>query len=139
MPTVVRQDLDNSSAILTVTVTREELKPKLDTELKKYRKNAPVKGFRPGQVPMEYVKKLYGTAIFGETLNDLLAEELYGYLRDAKLDVLGQPLPTEDQQKFSFKINDPDPSYSVKYEVGFVPQFEIKGMDKSEEYERLTI
>ncbi len=139
MPTVVRQDIDNSSAILTVTVTREELKPKLDAELKKFRKRAPVKGFRPGQVPMDYVKKLYGASIFGDTLNDLLAEELYSYLRETKIDVLGQPLPTEDQEKFAFKINDPDPEYSVKYEVGLVPSFEIQGLDKKAVYERHTI
>jgi len=139
MPTVVRQDIDNSSAILTVTVTREELKPKLDAELKKFRKRAPVKGFRPGQVPLDYVKKLYGASIFGDTLNDLLSEELYGYLRATKLDVLGQPLPTEDQEKFAFKISDPDPEYSVKYEVGLVPAFEIQGLDKKTVYERYTI
>jgi trigger factor len=139
MPTVVRQDLDNSSAILTVTVTREELKPKLDSELKKFRQRVPIKGFRAGQVPMDYVKKLYGASIFGDTLNDLLTEELYGYLRDSKLDVLGQPIPTEDQEKFSFKISDPDPEYAVKYEVGFVPKIDLKGLDKKEVFERLTI
>ena len=139
MPSVVRQDIDNSSAILTVTVTREELKPKLDTELKKFRKRAPVKGFRPGQVPMDYVKKLYGASIFGDTLNDMLAQELYSYLRESKLDVLGQPLPTEDQEKFAFKISDPDPEYSVKYEVGIVPAFDIQGLDKKQKYERYTI
>lgn len=139
MPTVVRQDIDNSSAILTVTVTREELKPKLDAELKKFRKRAPVKGFRPGQVPMDYVKKLYGASIFGDALNDLLAEELYRYMREAKMDVLGQPLPTEDQEKFAFKISDPDPEYSVKYEVGLVPTFEIQGLDKKSKYERYAI
>ncbi len=139
MPTVVRQDLDNSSAILTVTVTREELKPKLDAELKRFRQRTPIKGFRAGQVPMDYVRKLYGASIFGDTLNDLLADKLYGYLRDAKLDVLGQPLPSEDQEKFSFKISDPDPEYSVKYEVGFVPSFELKGLDKTVPFERLTI
>ncbi len=139
MPTVVRQDIDNSSAILTVTVTREELKPKLDAELKKFRKRAPVKGFRPGQVPMDYIKKLYGSAIFGDTLNELLADELYAYLREHKLDVLGQPLPTEDQERFAFKISDPAPEYSVKYEVGLVPAFDIEGLDKKSVFERYAI
>lgn len=136
---VVRKDIDNASAILTVTVTRDELKPKLDAELKKYRSRAPIKGFRPGQAPMEFVKKLYGSAIFSETLNELLSQRLYDYLRESKLDVLGQPLPTEDQAKFSFKISDPDPEYTVNYEVGFVPPFEIKGLDTSASYERLTV
>jgi len=139
MPTVQRKDIDNSSAVLTVTVTRDELKPKLDAELKKFRTRAPIKGFRAGQAPMEFVKKLYGSAIFSDTLNDLLSRELYEYLRESKLDVLGQPLPTENQRSFSFKISAPEPEYSVDYEVGFVPPFEIKGMDKSATFERLTV
>jgi len=136
---VVRKDIDNASAILTVTVTRDELKPKLDSELKKFRGRAPIKGFRPGQAPMEFVKKLYGSSIFSETLNDLLSQKLYDYLRESKLDVLGQPLPAEDQQKFSFKISDPEPEYAVNYEVGYVPAFEIKGLDNGAAYERLTV
>ena len=139
MPTVQRKDIDNTSAILTVTVTRDELKPKLDTELKKYRSKAPIKGFRPGQAPMDFVKKLYGSAIFGDTLNEMLSRELYDYLRESKLDVLGQPLPTEDQRSYSFKISDIEPEYSVNYEVGFVPPFEINGLGNGEVYERLAV
>jgi len=136
---VVRKDIDNTSAILTVTVTRDELKPKLDAELKKYRSKAPIKGFRPGQAPMDFVKKLYGNAIFGETLNEMLSRELYDYLRESKLDVLGQPLPTEDQRSYSFKISEIEPEYAVDYEVGFVPSFEINGLGNGEVYERLTV
>ncbi|MBN8678886.1 MAG: hypothetical protein J0M29_11725 [Chitinophagales bacterium] len=137
---VVRKDIDNCSAILTVTITRDELKPKLDAELKKVRQRMPVKGFRPGQVPMDYLKKMYGTSIFSETLNDLFSEALIQYLRETNLNVLGQPLPAEDQQvKYSFNISNPDPEYVIDYEVGFVPQFDIQGIDKSHTYERLTV
>lgn len=136
---VVRQDIDNTSAIVTVTVTRDEIKPKLDSELKRYRQRAPIKGFRQGQAPMDFVKKLYGPAIFGDVLNELLSSRLYDYLRDSKLDVLGQPLPVADQQQYSFKVSNPDPEYTVKYEVGFVAPFEMKGLDKSESFERITV
>lgn len=139
MPTVVRQDIDNTSAILTVTVTGEELKPKIEAELKKFRQRAPIKGFRPGQVPMDHVKRLYGKAILSDTLNDTLADELYGYLRDSKLEVLGQPLPAEDQEKYDFNINKLEPEYKVNYQIGFVPEFEVKGLDKSEVFERFVI
>ena len=136
---VVRKDIDNSSAELTVTVTREEIKPKIDAELKKFRSRAAIRGFRQGQAPMDFVKKIYGSSIFSETLNEMLSHRLYDYLRESQLDVLGQPLPTEDQRSFSFKISDPEPEYAVNYEVGFVPPFEINGLEKSEKYERLTV
>lgn len=137
---VVRKDIDNCSALLTVTITREVLKPKLDAELKKVRQKMPVKGFRPGQVPMDYLKKMYGTSIFSETLNELFSEELVAYLRESRLNILGQPLPADDQQmKFSFNISNPEPEYTIDYEVGFVPKFEVKGIDASHTYERLTV
>ncbi|MEY4205165.1 MAG: hypothetical protein RL013_2869 [Bacteroidota bacterium] len=139
MPTVVRQDLDNTSAILKVTITREDLKPKLDAELKKFRQRVPLKGFRPGQAPVEHVKKLYGASIFADALNDMVSEELYGYLRESNLDILGQPLPVDSQEKFSFKISNPDPEYVVSYEIGFVPDYDLKGLDKSFVFERLEV
>lgn len=136
---VVRNDIDNSSALLTVTVTREELKPQLDAELKKFRNRVPIKGFRAGHTPIDVVKKLYGSAIFSDTLNDLLSKKLYDFLRQSGLEVLGQPLPSEEQRKFTFKISDPEPEYAVTYEVGFVPSFEINGLEKSASFEKLVI
>ena len=136
---VVRKDIDNTSAVLTVTVTREEIKPKIDAELKKFRTKAAIRGFRQGQAPMDFVKKLYGNSIFSEALNELLSGRLYDYLRESKIDVLGQPLPTEDQRSFSFKVSDIEPEYAVNYEIGFVPPFEVNGLDKKESFERLTV
>lgn len=137
---VVRKDIDNCSAILTVTITRDVLKPKLDAELKKVRQKMPLKGFRPGQVPMDYLKKMHGASIFTDTLNEMFSESLVGYLRESQLNILGQPLPAEEQpMKFSINISNPDPEYVIDYEVGFVPKIDIQGIDKSQTYERLTV
>jgi trigger factor len=139
MPTIVRQDLDATSAILNVQITREELKPVLDSELKSFRHRAAIKGFRQGQAPVEFIKRLYGQAIFVDTFNEMVSKALLDYVRESGLDVLGNPLPTDDQQKFSFKISDPDPEYSVKYEIGFTQPFEVKGLDKSQTFETLAV
>ena len=136
---VVRKDIDTTTAILTVSVPRETFKPKLDAELKKFRQKANLKGFRQGQAPMDFVKRMYGSSIFGEMLNELLSQELYDYLRDSGLQMLGQPVPTEEQASFNFKIDQPDPEYAVNYEVGFVPAFEMQGMDNSVPFERLIV
>ncbi|MCC7505256.1 MAG: hypothetical protein IT259_08140 [Saprospiraceae bacterium] len=139
MPTVQRNDLDSTSAIITVTVQRDELKPKVDAELKRFRQRAAIKGFRQGQAPMDYVKRMYGNALFADTLNDMMAQELYDYLRQSGLDVLGQPMPTENPGNFTHSISSPDTEFSVEYEIGFVAPFEVKGLDKSQVYERYTI
>lgn len=139
MPNVVRKDLDNSSAMLTVTVSREELKPKVDAELKKFRQRANIKGFRQGQAPMDFVKRLYGSSIFGETLNNLFSDELYNYLRESGLNILGQPLLSAEQKQFSSKLDNMEAEFAVNYDIGFVPDFAIGGLSKSESFERLTI
>lgn len=140
MPTISREDLDKSSFHLTITLLREDLKPKLDAEFKKFKSRAAIKGFRPGQAPAQYVKSLYGSSIFYDVFNKMMSDELYGYLREQKIDVLGQPLPVEDQnQKFSFKIDQPEAEYPVTYEIGYVPEFDLPGLDKSAVYERLEV
>jgi trigger factor len=138
MPNVVRKDLDNTSAVLTVTVTRDELKPKFDAELKKFRQRAAIKGFRQGQAPMDFVKRMYGSAIFGDIVNDLISNDLYNYIRDENLNTLGQPLPVENQTMFSYKAAF-DEQYSIDFEVGIVPAFEVKGIGTDQSFERLVI
>ncbi|MBL7774626.1 MAG: hypothetical protein JNK89_01415 [Saprospiraceae bacterium] len=139
MPNVQRKDIDSTSALITVTLTKADLKPKIDSELKRIRNRATIKGFRHGQAPMEYIKRMFGTSVFGDSLNEMLSEHLYNYLRDSKLDVLGQPLPTENQQRYSFKIDQMEDEYAIEYEVGFVPLFDIQGLSKDQSYERLTV
>jgi trigger factor len=140
MPSISRQDLNSTTCHVTVTLAREDLKPKLDAELKRIRQRATIKGFRPGQAPAHYVKSLYGTQLFYETFNEMMAENLYGYLREQKMNVLGQPMPIEDQpHKYTFKIDNPEPEYAITYEVGHVPPFEVQGLDQSHTYERLVV
>ena len=139
MPSVQRKDIDSTSALITVTLTKDDLKPKINAELKRVRNRAAIKGFRQGHAPVEYIKRMYGTSIFSETLNEMVSEALYNYLRDSKLDVLGQPLPTDNQQRYSFKIDQMEDEYALEYEVGFVAPFEIQGISKEQTFERLTI
>jgi len=139
MPSVQRKDIDNTSALVTVTVTKDDLQPKISAELKRIRNKAAIKGFRPGQAPVEHIKRMYGSSVFGEVLGEALSEQLTNYLRESKLDVLGQPLPSENQQRYSFKVDQIEDEYAVEYEVGFVPAFDVQGLGKDQMYERLTV
>ena len=96
------QNLNDVSAKLTVTLAPADYEEKVNQSLKNFRKKANFPGFRPGMVPMSLVKKQYGTAIKVDEINKLLQEAIYNYIKDNKVDVLGEPLPNEDQQK---KVN----------------------------------
>jgi len=139
MPQASRQDLDNTSAVISVTVSKEELQSAVERELKKFKNRATIKGFRQGQAPMPFIKRMYGKNILNDVMNDLFSTELTEYLRNSGLDILGQPLPAADQTLHTLKLDDLEPSYTVRYDIGFVPPFDIQGLDKNEIYEVLTV
>ena len=129
MSKVVRENLDDLSAKLTVSITKDDYEPKLKSELNKYRKKVNMKGFRPGKAPIGIIKKMYGKAILADVINDQLQSELSNYLSEEKINILGQPLPTEDQEKFDFSINNLI-DFSFDFEIGLAPEFELQGLSE---------
>lgn len=126
---IIKEELDSLNAILKIKVTPEDYASKVEGELKKIRKNANLPGFRAGHVPMGVIKKSYGQKVLADELNKILQESLYNYITENKLDVLGNPLPKETEEKGSFE--NPD-SFEFVYELGLAPAFEVKlsGKDK---------
>jgi trigger factor len=139
MPTTQRTNISDSLAHLTITITRDDLQPQVNAELKRLRNKAQIKGFRTGQVPVAYLKKVFGKSILGDVFNNMLSEELAGYLKESGLQILGQPLPLDTEEKYSFKIDQLDPEYNVSYEVGFVPHFPLRGIDANEVFDYLAV
>ena len=82
---------------MTLTIEKEDYQADVEKQLKDYRKKANVPGFRPGQVPMGMIKRQYGTAVKMDVVNRLLGEKLYGYIRENKIQMLGEPLPSDKQ------------------------------------------
>jgi trigger factor len=70
---------------------------------------------------MGLVKKQYGKAVLAEEVNKLLQEALNNYLTEEKLDVLGNPLPKE-QEDFNWDAE----NYSFEFELGLAPAFEVE-------------
>lgn len=135
MSKVVRHDGDNLSAVLELTVTQEDYLPKLNSELNAYRKKVQMKGFRKGKTPMSYIKKMYGREILSDILNELIQKEIAAYLANEKLQILGQPLPSDDQEKIDFNVNEPI-DYTFKFDIGLAPEFEIEGLTEDDAFER---
>ena len=88
---------DKLNGVMTLTIEKEDYQADVEKQLKDYRKKANVPGFRPGQVPMGMIKRQYGTAVQMDVVNRLLGEKLYGYIRENKIQMLGEPLPSDKQ------------------------------------------
>lgn len=117
---ITREQVDALNAVVTVAVTKEDYKQKVDKVLQDYRKNASIPGFRKGAVPMSLIQKQYGKAVLLDEVNKLLQTSLNDYLVEEKLDILGNPLPkvTED---FDWDAED----YKFEFELGLAPEFSV--------------
>ncbi len=120
---------DKINGVLTMTVEPADYQEKVEKTLKDYRKKAQVPGFRPGMVPMGMIKKQYGTAVKVDEVNRLLGEKLYEYVRENKIQMLGEPLPSEKQQPQDFEK---DEELTFVFDIAVAPEFKValSGKDK---------
>lgn len=117
---ISKEQLDELNAVITVDIAKADYSDKVEKILKDYRKNANIPGFRKGHVPMGLVKKQYGKAVLVDEVNKILQDALHNYLTEEKLDVLGNPLPKE-QEGFDWDAED----YSFEFELGLAPKFDV--------------
>ena len=120
---ITRENIDELSAILTVSVEKSDYEASVNDILKKHRKKANMPGFRPGMVPAGLIKKMYGKAALAEEVNKLISNSLTDYIRTENLYILGEPLPNEEKQAV---IDwDTESDFSFVYDIGMAPSFEV--------------
>lgn len=112
---------DKLNGLLTLTVENEDFQGRVEKTLKDYRKKAVQPGFRPGMVPMGLIKKQYGEAVKAEEINKLIGEEIYKYINDNKIKMLGEPMANQEQELVDLKNDAP---YVFKFDVALAPEFE---------------
>ena len=120
---------DATSAILSVNIQEADYAALVEKQLKNFRQKANVPGFRPGMVPMGLIKKQYGTAVKAEEINKLLQTKIFEYIRENKIDMLGEPLPIEEQQANINMVEDKD--FTFEFEIALAPKFDAV-LDKND-------
>ena len=118
-----------ASAILSVNIQEADYSALVEKQLKNFRQKANVPGFRPGMVPMGLIKKQYGTAVKAEEINKLLQTKIFEYIRENKIDMLGEPLPIESQQAGINMAEDKE--FTFEFEIALAPKFDAV-LDKND-------
>ena len=128
--------VDSVSAILKVEINKADYQDKVNDAIKVFRKKANVPGFRPGTVPAGMVKKMYGKSILADEINKLVGEEIYKYIQDSKLNVLGEPLPNEEkQQPIDFAV---EGDYEFFFDIALAPEIKLS-LSKNDKIEYYKI
>lgn len=113
------EKLDNVTGEITVTLEEKDYVDKVKKQLKEIGKTHAEPGFRPGHVPAGLIAKKYGTAVKYDVVNKETADAVFNYIKENKLQVLGQPLPQADNE---FKIENKD--FTFKFKVGLAPEID---------------
>ena len=124
---------DKVNGLLTITVEEADYQASVEKTLKDYRKKANYPGFRPGMVPMGLIKKQFGASAKMEAINKLIGEQIYKYMQDNKIQMLGEPLPSEKQE--AQDLEKPAP-YTFAFDIAVAPEFkiELNGHNKIDHY-----
>ena len=124
---------DKINGLLTLVVEEEDYKNDVEKTLKDYRKKANVPGFRPGQVPMGMIKRQYGASARMDVINKLVGEQIYKYLQENKIQMIGEPLPSEKQEPVDLEKDGP---YTLMFDIAVAPEFKVSltGRDKVDYY-----
>ena len=105
-------------------------------KLKEYRQQASIPGFRPGKAPAGLIKKRFGAAILVEEVNKLLSQKLSQFLVEEKLNLLGEPLPNEEQQR-DIKWES-DENFEFIFDIALAPEINVT-LDKRSKYKYYNI
>ena len=124
---------DKINGLLTLVVEEEDYKNDVEKTLKDYRKKANVPGFRPGQAPMGMIKRQFGASVKMEAINKLVGQQIYKYVQDNNIQMLGEHLPSEKQEPVDIEKDGP---YTFMFDIAVAPEFKValSGRDKVDYY-----
>ena len=126
------QNVDKVSAVLTAQIEKADYQEKVEKALKTLRQRVNMPGFRKGMVPMGLIKKQYGTSVLLEEVDKLLQEKVGEYIRENKVNMLGTPLPKENNINF-----ETDENFEFSFDIALAPEFivELSAADNLDYYD----
>ncbi|MDR3252036.1 MAG: trigger factor [Tannerella sp.] len=118
------QTNDALSRTIKVEVTKDDYAESCKKSLHKLRQQAQLPGFRKGMAPLALLEKKYGQEIKVEEIDKLVVGAISKGIKDNNLDVLGQPMPSEtDNKPFNF---DTDETFEFSVDIALRPEIDAE-------------
>ena len=104
---------DSVRGLIKLEIVKSDYEAAVEKSLRSFRQKANVPGFRKGMVPMGMVKKV----------NRLVSDNLFKYIRENNLNILGEPLASEAEP--SALDFDKDEDFVFNFDVALAPEINI--------------
>jgi trigger factor len=121
---IVKESKDALNITLDLKIEKADYEERVMNLLKDYRRKAQIHGFRPGQVPMGMIQKMYGKHVLLDELNKIVSENLSKFIVDEKLHVLGDPLPNEEKHRPIDLDNQSE--FEFAFDIALAPEIDVK-------------
>ena len=106
---------------LKVFVEKKTIEEKMGVRLTELSKTVNLKGFRPGKVPADVLKRQFGKAVYGEVLDQILKETSTKAIEEKKIKVAGQP-------KLDLKSYGEGKDLNYTLEIDELPSIKLKSI-----------
>jgi len=107
---------------LKVFVEKKTIEEKMGVRLTELSKTVNLKGFRPGKVPADVLKRQFGKAVYGEVLDQILKETSTKAIEEKKIKVAGQP-------KLDLKSYGEGKDLNYTLEIDELPSIKLKSIE----------
>ena len=119
---VTKNQVDDLNMTVSIALEKNDWAELRKKKLNEYRRNADIRGFRRGMAPISLIEKIHGGQALGEVVNKLVTDSLNKFIEDNKLNVLGEPLPSEKQSDNNWE--NPD-VFSFDFDIAIAPEVNV--------------
>ena len=119
---IKHKKIDDLNGLITIRIEKNDYQENVLKIIKDYKNKANIPGFRKGHVPLGLIKNKYENVIIADEVNKLISSKLHDYLKNEKIDILGNPIPKDSNNQINWKLE----SNNFEFEIGLTPDFDVK-------------
>ena len=129
---ITKTKISKTESKINLVLEKKDYSNQYESMLKELKRKANLKGIRPGMVPIQLIKKMYGKGILFEELNKIVSEKINTYIKDEKIKIIGDPLPQENKLE---NVNiDKISDFNFDFKVGHLSDYNLESFSKKMKY-----
>ncbi len=134
---ITKKTISNTESSIDIIIENKDYINPFESRLKEFKKRVNLKGFRPGMVPVQLIKKMYGKSVLIEEINKIISEKINSYIKEEKIKIIGEPIAKESDIDKADLNNLKDIFF--RFHVGHLSDFKIESFSKKNKFTLYTI